>query len=42
MRDDVSTLLERIERHAPPGDAAVTAGRPAPLQAAHEGEGAHR
>ena len=48
MRDDVSTLLERIERRAPAGDAAVTAGRPGPAAhqaegapAAHEGEGAH-
>jgi NADH-quinone oxidoreductase subunit M len=30
MREDVASLLERVERTAPPGDAAVTAGHPAP------------
>ncbi|MEA3030415.1 MAG: NADH-quinone oxidoreductase subunit [Sphingomonadales bacterium] len=38
MRADVGTLLERIERAAPPSDAQPTAGAPAP---AHEAEGAH-
>jgi NADH-quinone oxidoreductase subunit M len=40
MRADVQSLLVRIERAAPEGDAQVTAGRPAPAPA-HEGEGAH-
>jgi NADH-quinone oxidoreductase subunit M len=40
MRDDVSILLERIERAAPQGDARVTAGHPA-APATHEGGGSH-
>jgi NADH-quinone oxidoreductase subunit M len=36
MRADVATLLERIERAAPPGDAQPTAGAPAPATAAEE------
>ncbi|HYI64662.1 MAG TPA: NADH-quinone oxidoreductase subunit M [Allosphingosinicella sp.] len=41
MRADVQFLLERIERAAPEGDARLTAGRPRPAAAEHEGEGAH-
>ena len=37
MRQDVTLLLERIERAAPPGDAKVTQGAPAPADPAHEG-----
>ena len=37
MRADVESLLARIERVAPAGDAALTAGAPAPA-AAHAGE----
>jgi NADH-quinone oxidoreductase subunit M len=33
MRKDVSVLLTRIERSAPPSDARPTAGRPAPAPA---------
>jgi NADH-quinone oxidoreductase subunit M len=42
MRDDVTVLLARIERVAPPSDARLTAGAPRSAPAAHEGEGAHR
>ncbi|HJS40399.1 MAG TPA: hypothetical protein VJ763_03255, partial [Sphingomicrobium sp.] len=34
MRADIGRLLERVERAAPPGEAHLTAGKPAP--AAHE------
>jgi NADH-quinone oxidoreductase subunit M len=33
MRADVGRLLERVERAKPPGDAHLTAGKPAPAQA---------
>jgi NADH-quinone oxidoreductase subunit M len=33
MRADVATLLARIERAEPEGDAAMTAGEPAPVEA---------
>jgi len=35
MRGDVGTLLARLERAAPAGDAQPTAGRPAAVPAAH-------
>ena len=38
VRNDVSRLLVRLERAAPPGDSHVTAGHARP--AAHEAEGA--
>ena len=38
MRQDVDILLERIERAAPPSDAKVTEGAPAPAEPAHDGE----
>jgi NADH-quinone oxidoreductase subunit M len=42
MREDVASLLERVERAAPAGDAAVTAGRPVPAAThAPAAEGAH-
>ena len=39
MRQDVSVLLQRIERSAPTSDAMVTAGRPAPT--GHGGDAGH-
>ena len=37
MRADIGRLLERVERAAPPGDAHLTAGKPAaPAEAGHE------
>jgi NADH-quinone oxidoreductase subunit M len=42
MREDVGTLLTRIERSAPAGDARLTEGSPAPAESGHESsEGAH-
>jgi len=41
MRADVESLLARIERAAPEGDARVTAGRPPAADAADAAEGAH-
>jgi NADH-quinone oxidoreductase subunit M len=41
MRGDVDRLIARIERAAPAGDAQLTAGQPAPVASAHEGEGTH-
>ncbi len=42
MREDVAVLLERIQSAAPPGDAMVSAGQPAPAAAhAPAAEGAH-
>ncbi|HKR24008.1 MAG TPA: NADH-quinone oxidoreductase subunit M [Allosphingosinicella sp.] len=42
MRKDVAWLLERIEEAAPPGDARVTLGRPAPAAAeGHEAPEGH-
>jgi NADH-quinone oxidoreductase subunit M len=42
MRGDVATLLERVQRAAPPGDAELTVGHPAPAAAhAPAAEGAH-
>ncbi len=39
IRDDVGTLLVRIERANPPGDAQLAMG--APVAESHDGEGAH-
>ena len=41
MRDDVSTLLARIERAAPTGDAGLTAPISTPAATSHAAEGAH-
>jgi NADH-quinone oxidoreductase subunit M len=42
MREDVATLLERVQSAAPAGDAELTAGHPAPAAAhAPAAEGAH-
>jgi NADH-quinone oxidoreductase subunit M len=39
MRDDVGTLVARVQRAAPPSDSAPTPGKPA--AAAHAAEGGH-
>jgi NADH-quinone oxidoreductase subunit M len=36
MRADVGTLLARIERAHPAGDAQLTFGAPKPVSSAHE------
>ena len=41
MRKDVTTLLARVERAAPQGDARLAMGAPRPAAAAHGGEAAH-
>ena len=41
MRDDVGRLLTRIERAAPPGDSAPTAGKPAANAGTHGAAAAH-
>ncbi|MGQ0659813.1 NADH-quinone oxidoreductase subunit M [Sphingosinicella sp.] len=42
MREDVAVLLERVQHAAPPGDAMVSAGQPAPAAAhAPAAEGVH-
>jgi NADH-quinone oxidoreductase subunit M len=42
MRKDVTLLLARVERAAPPGDARLVIGMPRPAEAAHEAtEGGH-
>jgi hypothetical protein len=41
MRKDVSTLLARIERAAPQGDARLAMGAPRPTAPAHGAEAAH-
>jgi len=40
MRQDVTVLLERVQRAAPPGDALVSAAQPAPAHVAPPAEGA--
>jgi NADH-quinone oxidoreductase subunit M len=41
MRKDVTSLLARVERAAPPGDARLAMGAPRPAEPAHKAEGAH-